>query len=132
MLTQFGKVSGGWVAFMLRETIFGIESIVFQHGAVALDFRDDARRSDAEADAITSNQSRLSTRKIRHRQAVDQNMGWTRIEFFPSPPHPEMGRAENVQTIDFLGSNRYDGPTNLGIPSELYIDRLTTTWRQFF
>jgi hypothetical protein len=119
MLTQFGKVSGGWVAFMLRKTIFGIEPIIFQHGAVALDFRNHARGGDAEADAITSNQSRLITRKIRYRQAVDENMGGTRIEFFPSPPHPDMGRAENVQAIDIIGGNRYDGPTNLGIPSEL-------------
>jgi len=105
MLTQFGKVSGGWVAFMLRETIFGIEPVVFEHGAVALDFRDHARGGDAEADAITSNKSRLSTRKIRNRQAVDQNMDGMRIEFFPSPPHSDMGRAENVQTIDFLGGH---------------------------
>jgi len=119
MLTQFGKVSGGWVAFMLRETIFGIDPVIFQHGAVALDFRDHTRGGDAEADAITSNQSRLSTWKIRYRQAVDQNMDGMRIEFFPSPPHPEMGRAENVQSIDFLGSNRNDGPMNLGIQSEL-------------
>jgi hypothetical protein len=119
MLTQFGKVSGGWVAFMLRETIFGIEPVVFEHGAVALDFRDHARGGDAEADAITSNQSRLITGKIRNRQTVDENMGGTRIEFFPSPPHPEMGRAENVQTINIIGGNRYDGATNLGISRDL-------------
>ena len=46
-------------------------------------------------------------------------MDGMRIEFFPSPPHSDMGRTENVQSIDFLGGNRYDGPTNLGIPSEL-------------
>jgi hypothetical protein len=67
MLTQFGKVLGGWVAFMLRETIFGIEPVVFQHRAVALDLRDDARGRDAEAQAVASDQGGLRARKIGNR-----------------------------------------------------------------
>jgi hypothetical protein len=105
MLAQFGKVLGGWVAFMLCETIFGIEAIVFHHGAVALDLRDHARGGDAKADAVTPDQCRLVTGKIRNGEAVYEHMARARIEFFPSPAHSGVRGTENVQAVDFLGGN---------------------------
>jgi hypothetical protein len=115
MLAQFGKVLGGWVAFMLRETIFGIEAVVFEHREVALDLRDYACGGDAKAEAITTDERRLVTRKIRNGEAVDEHMARARIELFPSPAHSSVRGAEDIQTVDFLGGNVHYRPADGGI-----------------
>ncbi len=103
MRAQFGKVLGGWVAFMLRKAIFRIEAVVFQHRAVTLDLRDHTRGGDAEAEAVTADQSLLWAGKIRNGEAVDEHMARARIEFFPSPAHSSVRGAEDIQTVDFFG-----------------------------
>jgi hypothetical protein len=115
MLAQFGKVLGGWVAFMLRETIFGIEAVVFEHRAVALDLRNHARGGNAQAQTVTADQSRLWAGKIRNWQTIDEHMARARIEFFPSPAHSGVRGPEDVQAVDFLGGNVHYRPTDGGI-----------------
>jgi hypothetical protein len=132
MLAQFGKVSGGWVAFMLGEIVFGIEAVVFHHCAVALNLRDDARSRDAEADGIPSDQCSLRARKIGNWQTIDQDMGRTRIKLFPGTPHSGMGGTEDVQAVYFFRGNMNHRPTNGGILGNLQIERIATAWGQFF
>ena len=59
------------VAFVLAEAILGELSAKVTHQPVACDLGDDAGGSDAQADAITVDDSRLRKWKRYHRQTVD-------------------------------------------------------------
>jgi hypothetical protein len=59
------------VAFVLAEAILRELSAKVTHQPVACDLGDDAGGSDAQADAITVDDSRLRKWKRYHRQTVD-------------------------------------------------------------
>jgi hypothetical protein len=59
------------VAFVLAEAILGELSAKVTHQPVACDLGDDAGGSDAQANAITVDDSRLRKWKRYHRQTVD-------------------------------------------------------------
>ena len=62
------------VAFVLTETIFGKTGAQLPHQTIARDLCDDARRRDAQAQAVAINNRRLRERERKNREAVDQNM----------------------------------------------------------
>jgi hypothetical protein len=132
MGAKFGKVFASWVAFMLRKSILGIEAIVFQHDAVALDLGNDTRRRNAEADAITANQRGLGARKIANGQPIDEGVGGAGRELFYHGAHPRVGGAEDVESIDFLWGDGTGCPTNLGIFCDLGIETLADLGGEFF
>src|SRR5438045_5954129 len=71
---QFNEVQFRAVAFVLAEAILRKTRAEVAHNRIARDFRDYARRRDAEAVEIAVDDRRLRKRKGKHRQAIDEHM----------------------------------------------------------
>jgi hypothetical protein len=115
MGAEFGKVFRRWVAFMLCESIFGIEAVVTDHYPVALDFGNDARRRDTQADAVPADQRGLRAGKIPHGQAVDQDVCGERIKGRKGPTHRFMRGPKDVEAVDFGGLQMARRPANAAV-----------------
>src|SRR6266705_4842778 len=106
------------VAFVLAEAILGELSAKVTHQPVARDLGDDAGGSDAQADAITVDDSRLRKWKRYHRQTVDQRVIGRFDQGFDRQAHGAVARAQNVDPIDLDGINNPDSPSEFGISDQ--------------
>jgi hypothetical protein len=126
------KMKGCWVAFMLGEAVFGMEAVVFEHEAVALDLGDHTRRSDAQAEGVPADEGGLRDRKIVDGQAIDQGVVGSGAEFFQGAAHSLVRGAEDVEAVDFGGVDDRRGPADAGIRGDSKVKRLATARGEFF
>jgi hypothetical protein len=92
---QFGSIT-----FMLAETILWKLRAKVTHDPVTCYLRDNAGRSDAQADAITIDNCSLRKGKRDHRQSVDQDVLRRLEQGFDRQAHGAVARAQNVDAID--------------------------------
>jgi hypothetical protein len=112
------------VTFMLAERILRKLCAKVTHHPVARDLGDYTGGSDAQANAITVDDSRLRKWKRDHRQPVDQDMVGRLDQGFDRQAHGAVARAQNVDPIDLDGINNTDSPSDFGISGEFAIDFL--------
>jgi hypothetical protein len=112
------------VTFVLGEAILRELSAKVTHQPVARDLGDDTGGSDAQADAITLDDSRLRKWKRYHRQTVDQDVVGRFDQRFDRQAHRAVACAQNVDPIDLDGINNTNSPSDFGMRDEFAIDFL--------
>ena len=75
---------------------------MLQHDPIARDLRDDARRGDAEAQRVATDEGGLLDRKWAHGEAINEHMLRLRSELRDGAAHRLVRRAEDVQPIDLV------------------------------
>ena len=116
---QFGAVT-----FMLAERILWKLRAKVTHHSVARDLGDDAGGSDAQADAITIDNSRLRKWERDDRQTIDQNMIGMVDQRVDCKAHGFVTRTQNVDSIDLYGIDNTDSPYDFGISNQFAINLL--------
>ena len=119
---QFYQVQLRAVAFVLAEAILGKTRAEVAHNRVARDFRDDARRRDAEAVAIAVDDCRLREGKRKDRQAIDEHVLGLHRERIDRRAHRLVRRTQNIDRIDFDRIDNADSPQNGVVPSEVVVN----------
>jgi hypothetical protein len=132
MGAEFGKVFARWVAFMLGKTILWVKQVAFEHDAIALDFRNDTGRRDAEAYPITADQRGLRAWETRDGKAIDEGMGGAERKLFDHGAHSGVRSAEDIQAVDFLWGDRDGCPPNIGIACDLSVESFAGFSSEFF
>ena len=92
------------------------------HHAIARDFCNDARRRNAETDAIASDERGVRIRERTHRQTVDQDV--IRREPRCRLAHAFVRRAKDVQSVDFRRFDADDRPENVLPRADFLVERL--------
>jgi len=113
------------VTFVLAETILRKLRTKVTHDPVSRDLRDDARRGDAQTDAIAIDDCRLRKWKGNYRQTINQNVVGRFEQCFNREAHRTVARAQNVNPIDLNRIDNSDRPSDVGIRNELAIDFFT-------
>ena len=90
---QFNQMQLRAVAFVLAEAIFGKTRAEVAHNRVARDFRDYARRRDAETEAIAVDDRRLRERKRKNGETVDEHVIGPQPQRFDGGAHRLVGGA---------------------------------------
>ena len=103
------------VTFVLTEAILWELRAEVTHDPVARDFRDYARRGDAQADAIAIDNCRLRKWKRNYRQTINQNVVRRFEQRFNRDPHGSVASAEDVNPVDLNRIDNADGPSDFGI-----------------
>ena len=120
------------VAFVLAEAILGELSAKVTHQPVACDLGDDAGGSDAQADAITVDDSRLRKWKRDYRQSVDQDVLGRLHQGFDRQAHGAVARAQNVDPIDLDGIYNTDSPSDFRTRDQVAINLFAQFRRELF
>ncbi len=120
------------VAFVLAEAILGELSAKVTHQPVACDLGDDAGGSDAQADTITVDDSRLRKGKRDDGQPVDQSVIRRFDQGFDRQTHGAVAGAQNVDPIDLDGINNTDSPSDFGIRNQVAINLFAQFRRELF
>jgi hypothetical protein len=110
------------VTFVPAETILRELRAKVTHDPVACDLRDNARRGDAQTDAITIDNCRLRKWKRNDRQTVNQNVVRRLEQRFNREAHRTVARAQNVNPIDLNRIDNANGPSDFGIRNQFAID----------
>src|SRR5215211_2340627 len=88
------------ITFVPAETILRELSAKVTHDPVACDLRDQARRGDAQADAVTIANCRLRKWKRNDRQTINQHVLRRFEQRFNRHAHRTMGRTQYVNPVD--------------------------------
>ena len=112
------------VAFVLAEAIFRKTRAEVAHNRIARDFRDYARRRDAEAVAIAVDNRRLRKRKGKDRQAVDEHMVGPHAQRSDGGAHRLVSGAQDIDRIDLDRIDDPDRPRDRIVRGQLAINFL--------
>jgi hypothetical protein len=121
---ELNEMQFGAVTFMLAERILRKLRAKVTHHSIARDFGYYAGGSDAQANAITIDDSRLRKRKWDDGQAVDQNVVGLIDQRFDCKAHGFMARTQNVDSIDLDRIDDADSPSDFRIRDQFAIDFL--------
>ena len=114
----------GAVALVLAEAIFRETRAEVAHNRVARDLCDHARGRDTEAVAIAIDDRGLRQREGKDRQAIDEDVLGLHRQRLQSRAHCFMGRAQNIDRIDFHRIDRANRPENGGVGNEVVVNFL--------
>ena len=129
---QFYQVQLGAVALVLAEAIFRETRAEVAHNRVARDLRDHARGRDAEAVAIAIDDRRLRQGKGKNRQAIDEDVLGLQRERGQRGAHRFVGRAQNIDRVDFHRIDHAYRPQNGAVGDELLINLLAFLRQELF
>ncbi len=115
----------GAVAFVLTEAVFGKTRAEFTHHRVARDFGNHTRRRDGEAETVAINDRSLRQGEWKDGQAVDQDVIWCRSEGSDRYSHRLVGRAKNIDAIDFRCIDNANGPADSLVRDQFLINLLS-------
>jgi hypothetical protein len=121
---ELNEMQFGAVTFMLAERILWKLRAKVTHHSVARDLGDHAGGSDAHADAIAIDDSRLRQWKRNNGQTVDQDVVGRFDQRFDRQAHGTVARAQNVDPIDLDGIYNADSPCDFGMSDQFAIDFL--------
>ena len=121
---QFNQVQFRAVAFVLAEAIFRKTRAEVAHNRIAGDFRDHARRRDAEAVAIAVDDRRLRKRKGKHRQAIDEYMVGPHAQRIDGGAHRLVGGAQDIDGVDLDRIDDPDAPRDRIVRGQVAINFL--------
>jgi hypothetical protein len=127
---QFYQVQFRAVTFVLAKAIFRETRAEVAHNRVARDLGDDARGRDREAVAIAVDDRGLREREREHRQTVDEDVLRLRGEAGEGGVHRLVGRAQNVDRVDFDGIDDADRPRDRGVRQEIAVNFLALLRQQ--
>lgn len=127
---QFYQVQLGAVALVLAEAIFRETRTEVAHNRVPRDLRDDARCRDTETVAIAVDDRRLRQGKGKNRQAVDEDVLGLQGERGKCGPHRFVGRAQNIDRVDFHRIDHAYRPEDGAIGDEIVINLLAFLWKE--
>ena len=116
---QFGSV-----AFVLVEAILWELGAKVTHHPIARYLGDHTRCSDAQTDAVASNNRSLRKRKRNDWQSIDQNMIGRFDQCCDCQAHRSMARAQNVDAINLNGIDSSDRPSDFGMGHQIRINFL--------
>ena len=110
------------VTFVLFEAILWKTRAKVTHHPVARYLRDDAGRGDAQTVAIAIHNRRLRKGKWKNRQAIDEDVIGRRNKRSNGRAHCLMGRAQDVDPVDFNMIDYADCPKHLGVARKIDIN----------
>src|SRR5437588_711976 len=96
------------VAFVTRESVFGVLRVQFHHDAIARNLRDYRGGRDTEALAIAADDSRLRKLELRHETPVDQHMLRGALQRRDSAPYREHRGPVDVHLVDLAHAGGAD------------------------
>jgi hypothetical protein len=132
MGAEFVKVFRCWVAFMLRKSILGIQAVEDEHRTVTLDFGDDARGSNPEAQAVPTDKSRVRRGEIRHGQPIDEGMRRPGSKLQKCGSHAGVSGSKNVEAVDLSRSDVDRGSADGGVSGEFEVECVSAEGGEFF
>jgi len=120
------------VAFVLAEAILRETRAEVPHNRVARDFRDHARRRDAEAVAIAIDDRGLGEREREHGEAVDENVLRLKGKSGDGRSHRLMSRAQDVDRVDLDRIDDADRPRDGVVRDKVVVNFLPLFGQQLF
>lgn len=105
---------------MLCKSIDGIFFIECQHEPVARDFGNDARRGNAETQAVAAHKRGLLDGERLHRKPVNQDMLGLLRQPRNCTAHSFVRGTEDIQPVDFVGFYDREVPQDRGVCGEFF------------
>jgi hypothetical protein len=129
---KFGEMQFGAVTLVLAKAILRKLRAEVTHHPIPGHLGDNARRRNAQADAVAIDDGGLGERKRNDRQTVDQDM-FGRIGQGPErTAHGPVRSTQDINSIDLKVVNHPDGPDNLGFAGQFIVNLFAQLGRELF
>ena len=120
-----GEVGVGAVAFVFGEAVAGELRVEFQAETVTRDLGEDGGAGDEEAAGVAFDEGGMGDGQAFDGESVHEGVVGQRGKALKGAAHGQVGGAEDVDGVDFLGRGLTDGPADAGFVGQRLIERVT-------